>query len=69
MDGDGCKHGYTKPCTLCYDEARELRYRQRIAGLEAALRAIEAHHVEQNRIKGRDENRSTTLRIVREALK
>jgi hypothetical protein len=41
---------------------------QRIRRLEAALREVEAHHVEQNRIKGRDESRSTTLRIVRSVL-
>jgi hypothetical protein len=32
------------------------------------LREIEAHHVEQNRLKGRDESRSKTLRLVREAI-
>ena len=36
--------------------------------LVEALAKIEAHHVEQNQRKGRDESRSTTLRIVREAL-
>jgi len=41
----------------------------RVARLETALRALEAHHVEQNRLKGRDESRSTTLRLIREALK
>lgn len=33
------------------------------------LRELEAHHVAQNRIKGRDESRSTTLRLTREALR
>jgi hypothetical protein len=36
--------------------------------LLAALRAIEAHHVEQNRQKGRPEERSTTLRLARAAI-
>lgn len=36
--------------------------------LLAALREIEAHHVEQNRIKGRDESHSRTLRIARAAI-
>lgn len=34
----------------------------------AALREVEAHHVEQNRIKGRDEARSHTLNVVRAAI-
>lgn len=33
-----------------------------------ALRNIEHHHVEQNRLKGRDESHSTTLRIARAAI-
>lgn len=37
--------------------------------VEAALQEIEAHHVEQNAHKGRDESRSTTLRIARAALR
>lgn len=36
--------------------------------LLAALLEIEAHHVNQNRIKFRDESRSHTLRIVRAAI-
>jgi len=36
--------------------------------LLAALEEIEAHHVEQNRIKGRDESRSHTLQIARAAI-
>jgi hypothetical protein len=36
--------------------------------LLAALEEIEAHHVQQNHLKGRDENRSRTLRIARAAL-
>lgn len=38
------------------------------ARLRAALGEIEAHHVEQNRLKGRAEDRSQTLRIARRAL-
>ncbi len=34
----------------------------------AALRAVEARHVEQNALRGRDESRSTTLRLVRDAI-
>lgn len=36
--------------------------------LLAALSEIEAHHVEQNRAKGRPESRSRTLRVVRAAI-
>lgn len=36
--------------------------------LLAALEAIEAHHVEQNRAKGRDESRSHTLALARAAI-
>ena len=36
--------------------------------LVSTLKAVEAHHVEQNRIKGRDEANSTTLRLIRAAL-
>lgn len=36
--------------------------------LVEALRAVEAHHVEQNSLKGRPEERSKTLQIVRAAL-
>lgn len=33
-----------------------------------ALQAIERHHVEQNRLKGRDEGKSKTLTIARAAI-
>lgn len=33
-----------------------------------ALREVEAHHVEQNRLKGRPESLSKTLRLCRDAL-
>ncbi len=36
--------------------------------LRTALDALEAHHVEQNREKRRDESRSTTLRLIRAAI-
>ena len=36
--------------------------------LAGALRDIEKHHVQQNAWKGRDEARSHTLKVVREAL-
>ena len=36
--------------------------------LVGALEAIEAHHVKQNAVKGRDEAHSTTLRLARAAL-
>lgn len=49
-----------------YRELRLLRLSQ--ADMLAALLEIEAHHVEQNRIKGRDESRSATLRIARTAI-
>jgi hypothetical protein len=39
-----------------------------IAAMREALQNIIAHHVEQNRIKGRPETESTTLRIARTAL-
>jgi hypothetical protein len=42
---------------------------QVIAALVSKLRELEAHHVEQNRLKGRAESRSKTLRIVRDALR
>lgn len=42
--------------------------RETNAVLMDALREIEIHHVEQNRIKGRDESRSATLRIIRDAI-
>jgi len=44
------------------------RLRLQLPDLLDALKEIEAHHVEQNRIKGREENRSTTLRIARAAI-
>lgn len=34
----------------------------------AALKTIERHHVEQNRLKNRPEDRSLTLNIIRAAL-
>lgn len=48
--------------------ARAERAEANAAALRRALFRIEAHHVEQNRIKGRDESRSNTLRMVRAAL-
>ncbi len=36
--------------------------------MRKALDALEAHHVEQNRQKRRDESRSTTLRLIRAAI-
>jgi hypothetical protein len=32
------------------------------------LTQLEHHHVEQNKIKGRDESRSLTLKLIRQAL-
>lgn len=40
-----------------------------VAPFVTALRLIEAHHVELNRMKGRPEARSKTLAICRGALK
>lgn len=48
--------------------AHDAALRARLAEAEAALREVEAHHVAQNTRKGRDEARSTTLRIVRRVL-
>lgn len=49
-------------------EGQRDAFKQQRDDLAAALRELEAHHVEQNRQKGRDESRSTTLRIIRAAL-
>jgi uncharacterized membrane protein YccC len=54
---------------MLYDASQELEHlRREIAAMREALRDIIAHHVEQNRIKGRPETESTTLRIARTAL-
>ncbi|MBP3955456.1 hypothetical protein J8F10_09195 [Gemmata sp. G18] len=38
------------------------------ADLLEALKEVERHHIEQNRVKGRDASRSKTLAIVRAAI-
>lgn len=56
--------------TLCEDEEMEANARLLAAAPDmlAALRDVEAHHVALNGRIGRDESRSRTLAIVREAI-
>jgi hypothetical protein len=39
-----------------------------IEGMRGFLGEVEAHHAEQNRLKGRDESRSKTLAIIRKGI-
>lgn len=54
------------------DESKLIADRDRLAAevlrLQVALREVERHHVEQNALRGRSQDRSHTLRTVRAAL-
>lgn len=58
----------SQPFTTYEPDAETVRRAACFDELVAALRDIETHHVAQNALKGRDENRSLTLRLARAAL-